>query len=57
MTKSTKECVPSEDSDQPDLSLCWAHKSICWFCHAEFSSVSLLVLNSGSNLTEILVIN
>ena len=23
----------SEDSAQSDLSLCWAHKSFCWFCH------------------------
>ena len=31
-------CARSEDSDQTaqaDLSLCWAHMSICWFCHAE----------------------
>ena len=26
--------VPSKDSDQPDLSLCWAHKSFCWFYQA-----------------------
>ena len=19
---------------QPDLSLCWAHRSFCWFCYA-----------------------
>ena len=24
----------SEDSDQTDLSLCWTHRSFCWFCHA-----------------------
>ena len=23
----------SEDSDQSDLSLRWAHMPFCWFCH------------------------
>ena len=37
--------APSEDSDQTgqnvqaDLSLWWAHKSFCWFCHAAAHSV------------------
>ena len=29
--------APSENSDQP-LSLRWAHRSFCWFCHAKVQS-------------------
>ena len=42
----------SEDSDQADLSLRWAHRSFCWFCHkaAQFwlchslENISLFIL-------------
>ena len=33
--KQQNDLCASEDSDQPgqaDLSLCWAHISVCWFC-------------------------
>ena len=34
----------SEDSAQSDLSLCWAHKSFCWFCHfVGFEAAHLLL--------------
>ena len=36
-TPKPTKCVSSKESDQPgqaDPSLCWAHMSFCWFCHA-----------------------
>ena len=32
--------VDSEDSDQTDLNLRWAHMSFCWFCHEAAHTIS-----------------
>ena len=32
---------------QADLSLCWAHRSFCWFCHAVALFVLEIKLLSG----------
>ena len=33
--------MDSEDSNQADVSLCWAHESFCLFCHATGSFMFL----------------
>ena len=61
--KSNKlTCASSEDSDQPggctgcwadaqaDLSLCWAHRSLCWFWHGVAHFTGKVMLEKGSTV-------
>ena len=36
---------------QSDLSLSWAHKSFCWFCHAAVQLFKYNVLQSSTYIT------
>ena len=33
----------SDQTDQADLSLCWVHRSFCWFCHVAAHMLSLIL--------------
>ena len=50
-------CVDSKDPDQSDLSLCWAHWTFNWFCHAPAQMLQMSGLLYVNYFTEIQVFN